>query len=422
MKRNLAYLGFVILAGANGSLLAQTLPNFSGPFVPDYGEILSPEAEGGRRYRFAVGTDIAHDNNVFRLPAGDTTSTVGATGRPEQATMARIYAQGNLDLPVSRQRFLAELTANTYSFSGLSYLNYNSLDFRGAWLWQAGDLWKGEIRYDHLKGLTPFIDGRPIVQNLRTLDYGSANAEYSLTPRWHLTAGVLAYEASNSDIGYQPANVRQATGEFGVKYLGIGSNYIQFLGAYSKGTYPDRIATPLFDDDYWQTDFGVEALYGVSDVSYVRGRINYTTRKSPDVPERDFSGPTGRVEFVWTVSPKTSVNFNVRRELGVFEDITTSFTVTDVAGVGAWWDVLPRVRLETSYERWWRQYLGNPIGPTLGLPQRDDDLSFARFGAQWTPTRNWLLRVGYQWSSRNSNYQTFNFDDNIVFGNVEFRF
>jgi len=81
-----------------------------------------------------------------------------------------------------------------------------------------------------------------------------------------------------------------------------------------------------------------------------------------------------------------------------------------------------RVRLETSYERWWRQYLGNPIGPTLGLPQRDDDLSFARFGAQWTPTRNWLLRVGYQWSSRNSNYQTFNFDDNIVFGNVEFRF
>ena len=425
MKSFLACLSIAVIAMiglASGSALAQPLPNLPGPFTQDYGEILSPEAEEGRRYRFAVGTDVAHDNNVFRLPAGDTTSTVGATGRPNQSTITRVYAQGNVDLPVSRQRFLAQATVNGYYFSGLSYLDYSSLDFRGAWLWQAGDLWKGEIRYDHLKGLTPFIDGRPIVQNLRTLDYGSASAEYSLTPRWHLIGGVIAYDASNSDIGYQPANVQQTTVEFGVKHLGTGPNYIALLGAYSWGKYPDRIATPLFDDNYTQTDIGFDGLYAVSDVSYLRGRINYTTRTSPDVPARDFSGPTGRLEFVWGFSPKTSVSLNVRRELGVFEDISTSYTVTDVAGVEAWWEVVPRVRLETSYEHWWRQYLGNPAQIVLGIPQRDDQLSFARFGAQWTPTRNWLFRVAYQWSNRTSNYQTFNFDDGIVFGTVEFRF
>jgi exopolysaccharide biosynthesis operon protein EpsL len=422
MKKTLACIGFTVLVTSQGSVLAQTLPGLPGPFSPDYGEILSPEAEEGRRFRFAVGTDIAHDDNVFRLPAGFTTGTLGATGRTNQSTIARVYAQGNIDVPVSRQRFLAQATANAYSFSGLSYLNYNSLDFRGAWLWQAGNLWRGELRYDHLKGLTPFIDGRPVVQNLRTLDYAVATAEYSLTPRWSLTMGANGYDASNSDIGYQPANVRQATGELGVKYFGSGPNYIQALGAYSRGKYPDRIATPQFDDEYDQMDLGVEVFYGVSDLSFARGRLNYTSRTYPNVSERDFSGPTGRVEFVWGISPKTGINFNARRELGVFEDITTSYTLTDIVAVAPWWEVFPRVRLEATYERWWREYRGDPFALAAGRALREDDLSFVRFGVQWTPTRNWLLRIAYQYSTRDSNYPEFSFDDNLVFGTVEFRF
>ncbi|MCZ7562804.1 MAG: hypothetical protein M5U08_02510 [Burkholderiales bacterium] len=420
MKRILTTLGCAFLAAtASGGAVAQLIPVLPGPFAPDYGEILSPEAAEGRRYRLAVGADFAYDDNVFRLPAGDTTATVGATGRSNESWISRIYVQGNVDVPVSRQRFLAQITANSFRFTDLSYLDYNALDFRGAWLWQAGDLWKGEVRYEHVRGLTPFIDGRPIVQNLRTLDYGVANAEYSLTPRWALLGGVIAYDASNSDSGYRPGNVRQLGGEFGVKYLGTGPNYISLLGAVAKGSYPDRVATPLFDDEYTQTDIGVAALYAVSDISFVTGRINYTSRESPNVPARDFSGPTGRVDFSWGLSPKSGLLFGARRELGVFEDISTSYTVTDIAGIGGWWEQVPRVRLEATYERWWREYVG---GLAPGLPNRDEDLAFAVAGVRWTPGHNWLFRLGYQWSTRDSNFTAFNFDSNILFGTVEFHF
>jgi hypothetical protein len=41
----------------------------------------------------------------------------------------------------------------------------------------------------------------------------------------------------------------------------------------------------------------------------------------------------------------------------------------------------------------------------------------------WTPTRNWLLRLGAQWSDRNSNFSEFNFgNDTVVFGTVQFGF
>jgi hypothetical protein len=329
-------------------------------------------------------------------------------------------------LPVGRQRFLAQLTVSDYNFSNLSYLNYTAPEFRGAWLWQAGNDWLGEVTYNHLESIASFLDTPPYIKNVQTLDYATANAEYTLTPRWRVGGGVIAYQASNGVDAASDANVRQLTGELGVRYVATEQNYVRFFGAFSSGNYYDRTPTEAFDDDYSQIDAGVEVLYGVTDISFLRGRVGYTNRQYPNVSSRDFSGPTGRLDFIWGISPKTSIDFNVRREIGVFETLLSNYYVTTAVGVAPHWEISPFLRFEAAYEHWWREYLGDPVvgGVAItGLPQRDDELNFVRAALIWTPTRNWLLRIGAQWSNRDSTINDFDFGNStVVFGTVQFGF
>jgi hypothetical protein len=110
----------------------------------------------------------------------------------------------------------------------------------------------------------------------------------------------------------------------------------------------------------------------------LRGRIGYTSREYPDVSQRDFSGVTGRLDFMWGISPKSSIDFYVSREPGVFEAADTSYYVTTIAGVAPHWEIFPKLRFEAAYEHWWREYLGGLQGAIAGLPQREDQLNFAR--------------------------------------------
>ena len=59
----------------------------------------------------------------------------------------------------------------------------------------------------------------------------------------------------------------------------------------------------------------------------------------------------------------------------------------------------------------------------LTFPHIEDQLNFVRAGAIWTPTRNWLVRLGVQWSNRDSNRSGFDFSgDTVVFGTIQFGF
>jgi hypothetical protein len=396
----------------------QLLPLLPGPLPTDYGLLLElPEAEFPGRFWFGAGLDFGHDNNVFR--GADT------LGNSNSSWLTRLYGQVNMALPVGRQRFLAQLTVSDYRFSDLSYLDYTAPEFRGAWLWQAGNDWQGEVTYNHLQSIAPFIDTPPYFKNVQTLDYATANAEYALTPRWRVGGGVIGYQASNSADEATGANVRQFTGEIGVRYLATEQNYIRFFGAFSNGNYYDRTPTPDLDDEYTQIDAGLDVFYGVTDISFLRGRVGYTSRQYPDASARDFSGPTGRLDFIWGISPKTSIDFNVRREIGVFETIASNYYATTAVGVAPHWEISPKLRFEAAYEHWWRDYYGDAVvdGFVLLRPQRKDQLNFARAGFIWTPTHNWLLRLGVQWSDRDSTWNEFDFSNStVVFGTVQFGF
>jgi exopolysaccharide biosynthesis operon protein EpsL len=424
-RRRLAVLcGLACAAAGAQPVLAQTLlPQMPGPLPTEYQEIRELDDESPRRFWLGAGIDIARDDNVFRLPEGSSTAAVGAAGRTNSSTITRAYGQVNADVNVGAQRLLAQFSLSDYRFSGLSYLDYVSPEFRGSWRWRLGSNWSGEVNYNHLKLMASFLDTRPIAQNLQTLDYLNATGEYAISPRWRIGGGLIGYTAKNSADFARAGNSQQITEEIGLKYMTTERYYVRGFASASQGSYPNRTASATFDDEYSQTDAGIDVLYGVSDISSLRGRVGYTSRSYPNVKQRDFSGATGRLDFVWGLSPKTALDFNVRRELGVFEVADASYYVTTAAGVAARWEFLPRFRLEAGYERWWREYLGEPAAVAGTVVQRKDELDFIRAGVTWNATRNWFARLGVQRSTRDSNRNDFDFKrDTVIFGTVQFGF
>ncbi len=426
MKSFIAKLFFAaVTVGPNG-VMAQTLP---GPLPTDFGALLTPQLEGGSRYRLAVGSDMAYDDNIYRVPGNQSRVVVTpGVSYSNSGRIGRYYAQGNIDLPVSRQRFLGQVTGSVYRFPDHSYLDYEAIDFRGGWLWEVGDSLKGMLRYDHQRGLADFIDVQPVAQNVRTYQNWLGSAEYSVTPRWALTGSVNGYQSKNGDRGYAAGDLRQRTTELGLKYYATGANYVRALYAVTDGRYPSRVQTIDVDDEFEQREIGGEARYQVSEATNFIGRYVRTRREFPDVPRNNQEKPNWRLDFNWGISPKTRLNVNTRREYGIFEfvDLTSPTRILSapslntIYGVAPSWDIVPTVRLELSYERWRRELPGLTA-------TRTDRLEFLRLSARWNPNRNWLARVGVLQSSRDStakdvNGISLNFTDRVVYGTVEYRF
>jgi hypothetical protein len=83
-----AWFAIVVAMPWMPALGQQLLPLLPGPLPTDYGLLLElPEEEHPRRWWFAMGVDAAHDDNVFRLPNGESTTGIGAPGRPNSSTI-----------------------------------------------------------------------------------------------------------------------------------------------------------------------------------------------------------------------------------------------------------------------------------------------------------------------------------------------
>jgi exopolysaccharide biosynthesis operon protein EpsL len=363
-------------------------------------------------WSFFVGGSISYDDNFLRLPNDVQPDQVGVGDRPRGTWIYNAYARVLMDVPVSRQRFRVDLTGFTNRYADYSYLDFSGWNGRAEWLWEAGNRWKGVAFIARTEALTSFADFRDFnTGNILTASTAYVDADYWIHPNWRIVGAVNYLQGRNSQDVLAFDNIDQYSVEAGFRYVSTAQNWLRPTVRYTRGDYPNRpLATLLSDTGFDQYDVGVDLSWRFTGVSEINGRVAYTERKLPILTERNFSGPTGRLTYNWTPRGTVGVSFLALREIGAITDITATYIVTSTLGVTPYWLVTPKVRLEASYNWTDRDYAGQPA--VLGIPQRNDQYNFARLTANWVPTRNWTVTLGYQYSDRTSNFPGLQFDDN----------
>src|SRR2546430_16365657 len=89
-------------------------------------------------------------------------------------------------MPLSLQRFVANLTFNSTRYQRFAALDSDGHDLRGSWLWQGGTDLHGELGYADTVSLAPFAQLLSPTLDRLGVRQEFVNGTWMVTPYWRL--------------------------------------------------------------------------------------------------------------------------------------------------------------------------------------------------------------------------------------------
>jgi len=393
-----------------------TLVAFSGP----------ASALDGDRIRPGVGLTYTYISNLFYVDDRRDPRTLPFLKDGQKSDhILGLRASLDADIPVSRQMFTLRSTATDNTYATYDNLNYVSYNVRGTWNWVVGSDWDGDVGMSQSQMLGSFADVRLIERNIRTIQEVFSSGMYRLGADWKLRAAVRSTTVDNSAANFRSFNRDDTTYELGSRYYSKGrDNYLGLNFRATDGQFPNRevVASSTVDNSYRQYTVEGQVDWRYSGLSQLSGVLGWTNRLHDQVSSRNFSGITGRLSGIYNPSGSIGLNAAIFREIGSFEDITTSYILTQGVRFGPSYNYSEKVTFQAFYSYSNREFLGDPNFRVTGLPVRKDDVQSLSASANWSPLRNMQVSATLSYDTRSSNRQLIDYNVTTFFTSVQLTF
>jgi hypothetical protein len=206
------------------------------------------------------------------------------------------------------------------------------------------------------------------------------------------------------------------------------------LGVYAgtwNGTYPNKQVKCIFlnlfcttvdnttvDNSYKQDEIGLRATWALDGNLQLSSQIGQTKRTHKEIPQRDFSGLTGKLDSNWQATGKLQALGSIYRDIGAVDDIYASYSVNDGIRFTPNWQLTSKLRLgaETYYEN--RNFKGDPFSKGVF---RKDKAASVKLSLNYQPDYWATLSLAYQAQNRKSNLAS-DFSDQSLSLSVQLQF
>ncbi|TLZ07010.1 MAG: hypothetical protein E6K31_15535 [Gammaproteobacteria bacterium] len=395
------------------------------------GLLLSPavRAEGQDPAKLTpfVEETLTTDDNVFRLSKDvDPATVIGSSSR---ADTYHTTAFGlNAEMPLSLQRFVANLTFNSTRYQRFSRFDSDGHDLRGSWLWQAGRDLHGELGYADTVSLASFAQLLSPTLDRLQVRQEFVNGTWMITPYWRLRAAGDRLEQRNSAPATLFNDVTIDGVEAALSRVSKAGNSIGFSTRLERGKFPTAepfttpLSTTLIDNAYRQYAASLTLDWTVTGISHLVARADQVSRRYDQLPQRNFTGQTGRIELTWTPTGKTTLTAIVQRDISPYEYTRSSLVLLKGFGLRPGWHVTPKIDLSADLEAVTRSYVADPAQALGFTGQRDDRVRSMSALISYHP----IARIGVQASllheTRSSNAAFGDYAANVVWLNARFAF
>ncbi len=358
---------------------------------------------------------VLYDSNIYRVS--------GDVDNEESDTVGHLGAGLNADWKLSRQHLLLDAEVDRSKYDSQGELDNTSIDGRGAWAWQVGNLWNGELGYKYNKEMSSFDEQLVPRKDMRTTHTGFWNAGYQIHPDWKIIAG-LDY----ADTSYQHENFldrKTSSGAFEVQYANTRNTRVGVRTRYSKNDLPDFDIGPgvSINNDYDETEISGVFYWQGSDKSALEANLGYTDVKYDELNDRDFQGSTGRLTYHRVVSGKTNIDFAVWRETSSLYDEITTYVLQKGASITPTWLATPKITIAGEIMYTNDDFKGrNDVAAAAGAQRRKDDTWLYGIGATWTPRQYVQVSLNYRRETRDSSIDARDYDDDQVYAKAQFNF
>ena len=395
------------------------------------GLLLSPavRAEGQDPAKLTpfVEETLTTDDNVFRISKDvDPATVIGSSSR---ADTYHTTAFGlNAEMPLSLQRFVANLTFNSTRYQRFSRFDSDGHDLRGSWLWQAGRVLHGELGYADTVSLASFAQLLSPTLDRLQVRQEFVNGTWMITPYWRLRAAGDRLEQRNSAPATLFNDVTIDGVEAALSRVSKAGNSIGFSTRVERGKFPtaEPFTTPLstmsIDNAYRQYAASLTLDWTVTGISHLVARADQVSRRYDQLPQRNFTGQTGRIELTWTPTGKTTLTAIVQRDISPYEYTRSSLVLLKGFGLRPGWHVTPKIDLSADLEAVTRSYVADPA-QALGLTgQRDDRVRSVSALISYHPTPRIGVQASLLHETRSSNAAFGDYAANVAWLNARFAF
>lgn len=362
-----------------------------------------------------LGTDISQDSNLFRQPS---------SAQRTSDTITVAYVGLRVDKQLSLQRFQLDLTETTRRYAKTTYLDFDSFDYRGAWLWQIGSRISGTLSADRKESLVPFEDvlnPGNITRNVRISENQMFSLDALVLGDWHLLAGVSqSSQTSERSVEIQP-DFEAVSHEGGIKYLVSSGSSVSLIRRSTSGDYLRQSSSPVLGTGYQQDETELKVGWIASGKSTLSGRLTWLNRTQNSAAQRNFSGVTSEFIYALAATGKLSVNFIAKRDIVPFQDPSGSHIVSDTLSVGPVWKITDRTVARLLLAHNTSSFDGAASGPVTG-PHRKDTLNLIELGADWSPVNRLVFGASLLRQARTSTIPAFAFENTILRITATYRF
>lgn len=363
--------------------------------------------------QFRASARLSHDDNLFRLPDG---FELPNSQRSDTVRTAGIGLR--LNKPVSRQRFVFDGNLYDNDYRNNSNLDHVSGDAQLSWLWQIGNRWSGDLRYQRRRSLAGFGDFLSNVKDLLDSESYTLSAGYEFHPRWRVYGEFLDSDVEHSE--RTTLDQKRQTAGGGITYTTPAANQVALRYRRTEGDFPNRPSGLRLDNEYTETRITGTVDYRLSGAILLDGRLGHVERSNPSVAVRDFSGVTWYAGAIWEPTGKVRVTAYGSRDIRVYDDSRTSYVLVRTWSVSPLWSVTSKIAVQADLTHETRRYLGDPTG--LGLETREDKLKLARLALIYSPYRYLTFSLSFEAGDRNSNEALRDFEYQSWLGTVQFSF
>lgn len=360
-----------------------------------------------------LGGSVVWDANVFRLPG--SVSPLTAVGKPNKDDrISTTYVGLRIDKSLAQQRFQLDVTQTATRFNSFTFLDFDALDYRGAWLWRLTPRASGTLSFEHRQALVPFVDFRGFQRNISNTDRRNFNLDGWLGGGWHLLLGVFDSETKYTQVFLPQTSSRSTGADAGLRYIAASGSFVTATRRSSKGTTLNQPLDPvsLIDDGFRLQESELQSTWLASGKSALNGRLAWIERSHEHFSQRDFSGVAGNLDYTWTPTAKLRLAVSARREIAAWWEALSSYVVSDTLSFTPTWQASAKTALRMRLDCTQRDYRG-PVIANPG-PLREETVCSAGLGADWTPLRYVTFSANLQRDRRSSNYDAFEFGDTIA--------
>jgi len=357
----------------------------------------------------------SHDSNVFRLP--DTLASMAAPGLSDSITSATLL--GGLDQAIGRQHLYGNATLRDNRFA-----NHRALDNTGYGLklgadWSTVERLSGNFNLmanREMAFLNP-DSGVPTLAhaNIARTNQIDGSLRYGLVARWQLEGSFGRRAMGYSAPEYRSRENREDWASVGLRYrpsgaLGLGLAWRQGQGRFPKFA---TLASGDFEADrYRSRNLDLTADWIASGASSLNARLSTGRLTHSVAAQRDYSGLTGELRWLWRPTGKLLVTTTLARETGQEFGAGTSFFVTGtdlsrtVNGLRllAEHELSGKLKLSAGLSRS-RRALVDTESTILGVPfsvAGADTTNAVTMGLRWTATRSTQLSCDYSHERRST--------------------